>query len=69
MKNQTPWDTLTYDDDGEWIGESLRDRNLAFACDGSYMEKPREVFRSVCPAVQADGQDSKRHSGGKREAS
>ena len=28
-----------YDDDGEWIDESLRDGNLMFACDGSYMEK------------------------------
>ena len=39
MENQTLWDTLTYDDDGEWIGKSLRDGNLTFACDGSYMEK------------------------------
>ena len=30
---------LTYDDDGEWIGESLQSGNLTFACDGSYMEK------------------------------
>ena len=38
MENQTLWGTLTYNDDGEWIGESLRDGNLTFACDGSYME-------------------------------
>ena len=25
MENQTLWDTLTYDEDGEWIGESLSD--------------------------------------------
>ena len=39
MGNQTLWDTLTYDDDGEWIGKSLQNGNLTFACDGSYMEK------------------------------
>ena len=39
MNNQTLLDTLTYDDDGEWISESLQSGNLTFACDGSYMEK------------------------------
>ena len=39
MENQTLWDTLTYDDDDEWVGKSLRNGNLMFACDGSYMEK------------------------------
>ena len=39
MENQTLWNIVTYDEDSEWIGESLRDGNLTFACDGSYMEK------------------------------
>ena len=38
MNNQTLLDTLTYDDDGEWISESLQSGNLTFACDGWYME-------------------------------
>ena len=39
METQTFWDTLIYDGDGEWIGESLCSGNLTLACDGSYMEK------------------------------
>ena len=39
MENQTLWDTLTYDGNGEWIGESLHNRSLTFGCDDSYMEK------------------------------
>ena len=39
MENQTLWDTLTYEDNGEWIGESLQHGNLMFAYDGSCMEK------------------------------
>ena len=34
MENQTLQDTLTYEDDGKWIGESLQNGNLTFACDG-----------------------------------
>ena len=40
MENQTLWDTLTHGDAGEWIGESLQNGNMTFACDGSYIEKP-----------------------------
>ena len=48
MKNQALWDTLTYDDDGDWLGECLRDGNLTLACDGTYMEK---LYPERCSAA------------------
>ena len=46
MENQTLWGTLTYTDDGEWIGKSLQSGNLTFARDGRLKKMRRTMVRS-----------------------